>query len=103
DGRFKLTEQGEVIFARYGEPAIAMRHIDQVVAATLLASAPSNEQRNRDAAARFASIAQTMDTASRKRFFELVRADGFASWFATVTPMEEVGLLPLGSRPARRG
>nr|BFF12065.1 hypothetical protein GCM10025699_33680 [Microbacterium flavescens] len=30
DGRFKLTEQGEVIFARYGDPAIAMRHIDQV-------------------------------------------------------------------------
>ena len=30
DGRFKLTEQGEVIFARYGEPAIAMRHIDPV-------------------------------------------------------------------------
>ncbi|GAA3915042.1 phosphoenolpyruvate carboxylase [Microbacterium invictum] len=103
DGRFKLTEQGEVIFARYGEPAIAMRHIDQVVAATLLASAPSNEQRNRDAAARFAPVAHAMDAASRARFFELVKADGFAAWFATVTPMEEVGLLPLGSRPARRG
>ncbi len=35
DGRFKLTEQGEVIFARYGDPAIAMRHIDQVAAAVL--------------------------------------------------------------------
>ena len=33
DERFKLTEQGEVIFARYGDPAIAMRHIDQVAAA----------------------------------------------------------------------
>ena len=40
DGRFKLTEQGEVIFARYGDPAIAMRHIDQVAAAILLASSP---------------------------------------------------------------
>src|SRR5690606_35546592 len=36
DGRFKLTEQGEVIFARYGEPVIASRHIEQVAAATLL-------------------------------------------------------------------
>ena len=50
DGRFKLTEQGEVIFARYGDPAIAMRHIDQVAAAVLMASAPSIEDRNRDAA-----------------------------------------------------
>ena len=44
-----------------------------------------------------------MDAASRARFFSLVKADGFASWFATVTPMEEIGLLALGSRPARRG
>ncbi len=103
DGRFKLTEQGEVIFARYGDPAIAMRHIDQVAAAVLLASAPSIEKRNSDAADRYAHIAATMDTASRERFFSLVKADGFASWFAPVTPMEEIGLLALGSRPARRG
>ncbi|MBS1698418.1 MAG: phosphoenolpyruvate carboxylase [Actinobacteria bacterium] len=103
DGRFKLTEQGEVIFARYGEPAIAMRHIDQVTAATLLASSPGVEQRNSAAAARFAEVAATMDRASRERFFALVKAPGFAPWFATVTPMEEIGLLALGSRPARRG
>lgn len=103
DGRFKLTEQGEVIFARYGEPAIAMRHIDQVAAAVLLASAPSIEQRNRDAAERYAEVAATMDVASRERFFSLVKAPGFAPWFALVTPMEEIGLLALGSRPARRG
>ncbi|MCR2812190.1 phosphoenolpyruvate carboxylase [Microbacterium sp. zg.Y1090] len=103
DGRFKLTEQGEVIFARYGDPAIAMRHIDQVAAAILLASAPSNEQRNSAAAEEYADVARTMDAASRERFFSLVKAPGFAPWFATVTPMEEVGLLALGSRPARRG
>ncbi|MFT4212974.1 MAG: phosphoenolpyruvate carboxylase [Microbacterium sp.] len=103
DGRFKLTEQGEVIFARYGDADIAMRHIDQVGAAVLLASAPSNEQRNRAAAQRFAEVAQTMEDASKDRFYALVQAPGFAPWFATVTPMEEVGLLALGSRPARRG
>lgn len=103
DGRFKLTEQGEVIFARYGEPAIAMRHIEQVAAATLLASAPSSEARTSGAAARYADVATTMDAASRERFFSLVKAEGFAPWFATVTPMEELGMLALGSRPARRG
>ena len=103
DGRFKLTEQGEVIFARYGDPDIAQRHIDQVAAAILTASAPSNEDTNRGAAERFADIASRMEATSRARFFELVKADGFAPWFATVTPMEEVGLLALGSRPARRG
>ncbi|WP_337006434.1 phosphoenolpyruvate carboxylase [Microbacterium sp. LB12] len=103
DGRFKLTEQGEVIFARYGEPAIAMRHIDQVAAATLLASSPTEEERTSRAAERYADVARVMDAASRERFFSLVKADGFAPWFATVTPLEEIGLLALGSRPARRG
>ncbi len=103
DGRFKLTEQGEVIAARYGHPAIATRHIEQVAAATLLASAPSIEKRNSDAAAKFEPIAEIMDVASRKRFFDLVHSPGFPAWFAQVTPQEEVGLLPLGSRPAKRG
>ncbi len=103
DGRFKLTEQGETIFARYGEPAIAMRHIDQVAAATLLASSPSVEERTSGAATRFAEVARVMDEASREKFFALVKAEGFAPWFATVTPLEEIGLLALGSRPARRG
>ncbi len=103
EGRFKLTEQGEVITARYGDRAIAARHIDQVAAATLLASAPSTEQRNAEAAARFAELSARLDEVSRGRFFELIHAEGFAPWFAQVTPQEEVGLLPLGSRPARRG
>lgn len=103
DGRFKLTEQGEVIFARYGDPEIALRHVDQVTAAILTASAPSNEERNFTAARKYADVAKVMEDASKKRFFDLVKADGFAPWFATVTPMEEIGLLALGSRPARRG
>jgi len=103
DGRFKLTEQGEVIFARYGDRSIAMRHIDQVAGAMLMASAPSIEERNRSAAERYADVARIMDAASRERFFSLVKAPGFAPWFAQVTPMEEIGLLALGSRPARRG
>ena len=37
-GRFKVTEQGEVIFARYGHAEIARRHVEQVTNAILLAS-----------------------------------------------------------------
>ncbi len=103
DGRFKLTEQGEVILARYGDPTIASRHIEQVAAATLLASAPSTEKRNAEATDRYRDLAVALDASSRRRFHELVRADGFPQWFAQVTPLEEVGLLPIGSRPARRG
>ncbi|WP_456826710.1 phosphoenolpyruvate carboxylase [Cellulomonas sp. P5_E12] len=103
DGRFKLTEQGEVIFARYGDPVIAARHIEQVAAATLLAGAPSVERHNAAATERFAPLAAKLDETSRLRFHQLVKAPGFPQWFAEVTPLEEVGMLPIGSRPARRG
>lgn len=103
DGRFKLTEQGEVISARYGDATIAARHIEQVAAATLLASAPSTEARNAGAAQDYADVAELMDRVSRVHYHGLVKADGFAHWFTQVTPQEEIGLLSLGSRPARRG
>lgn len=103
DGRFKLTEQGEVILARYGDPVIGERHIEQVAAATLLQSAPSVEKHNTEATERFTSLAARLDETSRGRFHELVKAEGFPQWFSQVTPLEEVGLLPIGSRPAKRG
>lgn len=103
DGRFKLTEQGEVIFARYGNVTIARRHIEQVASAVLMASTPSVEHRARSAAAGFASLAERLDQAAREAYHALVHTDGFAEWFAWVTPLEELGKLPIGSRPARRG
>ena len=102
-GRFKLTEQGEAIPARYGNAAIAQRHIEQVTAATLLASTPAVEERAVVAAERFAVVEKTLDEAARTAYHGLVKADGFAEWFGRVTPLEELGQLPLGSRPARRG
>ncbi|TCO16866.1 phosphoenolpyruvate carboxylase type 1 [Kribbella steppae] len=102
-GRFKLTEQGEAIPARYGNAAIAQRHIEQVTAATLLASTPAVEERAAAAAERFAVVEKTLDEAARTTYHRLVKADGFAEWFGRVTPLEELGQLPLGSRPARRG
>src|SRR5260221_12505895 len=46
-GHFKVTEQGEVIFARYGNRAIARRHLEQVASAVLEASAPVTRKRGR--------------------------------------------------------
>lgn len=103
DGRLKVTEQGEVIFARYGQPAIGLRHLEQVTSAVLLASSPSVADRNGAAATTFAGLAAAIDDAARGVFRALVEADGFAGWFATVSPLEEIGSLRIGSRPARRG
>ncbi len=101
--RFKLTEQGEVIFARYGNPTLARRHVESVAGATLLQSAPSIEWINTESTDKYADLASELDRASRERYLDLLRSDGFAAWFSTVTPLTEVGLMPIGSRPAKRG
>ena len=101
--RFKLTEQGEIIFARYGDPTLARRHIESVAGATLLQSAPSIEWTNTDSTAKYSELAAALDSASHERYLDLLNTEGFAEWFSTVTPLTEVGLMPIGSRPAKRG
>jgi phosphoenolpyruvate carboxylase len=103
DGRLKVTEQGEVIFARYGQSAIGLRHLEQVTSAVLLASSSSVADRNRTAATDFQELAAAIDDAAKGSFRALVETDGFAEWFATVSPLEEIGGLRIGSRPSRRG
>ncbi len=100
---FKLTEQGEVIFARYGNRTLAQRHVESVAAATLLQSAPSVEKTNTETTQKFWDMAEKLNTASHERYLDLLNTEDFTPWFSTVTPLTEVGLLPIGSRPAKRG
>ncbi|MBO0826895.1 MAG: phosphoenolpyruvate carboxylase [Streptosporangiales bacterium] len=102
-GTFKVTEQGEVVFARYGNPAIARRHIEQVSSAVLMASTEEVERRASAAAQEYRGMADAISAAARETYAALVAADGFAAWFARVSPLQEIGSLRIGSRPARRG
>ncbi|NKZ05718.1 phosphoenolpyruvate carboxylase [Actinomadura latina] len=101
-GRFKVTEQGEVIFARYGHRQIARRHVEQVTSAVLLASTDAVQDRAREAAARFRPLADKISDAARSAFRSLIETEDFAVWFARVSPLEEISELRIGSRPARR-
>ena len=102
DGRFKVTEQGEVAFARYGNARIARRHLEQLTNAVLLASTPDHERRAAEAWERFGPTAERMAAASERAWRDLVERSGFAAFFRQATPIEEIGALQLGSRPARR-
>ncbi|HET7245274.1 MAG TPA: phosphoenolpyruvate carboxylase, partial [Streptosporangiaceae bacterium] len=103
DGRLKVTEQGEVIFARYGDPVIGQRHLEQVTSAVLAASAPGATASSRAAAQRFRPVADRMAGAALAAYRELVEAGGFAGWLARISPLEELGRMRIGSRPPRRG
>ena len=99
-GHFKVTEQGEVIFARYGNRAIARRHLEQVTSAVLESSVPRSSRT--DPARGFRALASAIDGPSRAAYRRLVEAPGFERWFLQVSPIEELGRLRIASRPARR-
>ncbi|MFE1169417.1 phosphoenolpyruvate carboxylase [Nocardiopsis sp. NPDC058789] len=103
DGRFKVTEQGEVIFARYGQAAIGRRHIEQVGHAVLMASTDAVQEHERTAAELYRRHADTIAEAAQEAYLSLIGTEDFAVWFSQVSPLEELGELRLGSRPSRRG
>jgi len=102
DGRFKVTEQGEVIFARYRSVNTGRRHLERTVNAVLATSTPHAEERAWRQEERFADVANQMAVASERRFRELLDAEGFAEYFTLATPYDEIGQLAIGSRPAHR-
>jgi phosphoenolpyruvate carboxylase len=100
DGRLRVTVQGEMIQAQFGLPEVAMRTLEvyttSVVDATL-APPPAPPQPWREAMQRLASTAH--DT-YRRIVYDDPR---FIEYFHAATPEREIGLAPIGSRPARRG
>ncbi len=102
-GRLKVTEQGEVIAARYGDPALARHELELLTGAVLVAStADHEEQLRRVAVTGSVALAELAET-SRRAYRALVYDDpGFAGFFRRITPIGEIEELRLGSRPASR-
>jgi phosphoenolpyruvate carboxylase len=102
DGRFRLTEQGEIIAARYSNPELAHRHLEQVVHAVLIASSPAQETKEVSFAWRLAM--DTMSATGFRIYRELVyEKPGFIDFWQAATPLDEIKRLHIGSRPAARG
>jgi phosphoenolpyruvate carboxylase len=103
DGRLKLTEQGEVIAANYGDPAIARRHLEQLTGAVLIASTPEHDSAAAAAAQAGGALLTELSETARSAYRALVHEDpGFAAFFRSITPIAELSDLRLGSRPAAR-
>ncbi|CAB3755025.1 phosphoenolpyruvate carboxylase [Paraburkholderia solisilvae] len=110
DGQIRLTEQGEVIASKFGNPEIGRRNLETVVAATLEASlAPHGHtpaQLPGPLPAQlpvFEETMQNLSDAAMQAYRALVyETPGFVSYFFASTPITEIAELNIGSRPASR-
>lgn len=100
-GRLKLTEQGEVIWTRYGDPELALQHLETLTAAAMdsLTGPAASAGDPRGAGEVLDALAREASRAYRGLVYD---DPGFAGFFARMTPIEEITRLQLGSRPARR-
>jgi phosphoenolpyruvate carboxylase len=98
-GRIKITEQGEVVSSRYTHNEIALRHLQQLLNAVICSL------RQRPRFAKYERWAEIMEEISQNAFVKyrsLVEHERFIDYFHAATPIDQIGELNLGSRPARR-
>jgi len=100
-GAIRLTEQGEIIHAKYADPRIGRRHLELLVSAVLQASRPGAERLtvDPDFEAALEEIAAHAHRAYRGLVYE---TEGFAEFFFSATPITEIAELNIGSRPSAR-
>jgi phosphoenolpyruvate carboxylase len=101
NGHFRLTEQGEIITSRYSNKDLAHRHLEQIVNAVLLASAPLGDD-NHLAPAWRQALGQMSQVAEDKFRSLVYKTPGFLDFWQYATPIDEIKRLSIGSRPAAR-
>ena len=100
DGRLKVTEQGETIAFKYGLPGLARRNLEAAVAATLLTAVPDRVGEAPDGAR---ETIEAVSDAAGALYRAVVWDDPeLPRFLRAFTPLDELTLLEIGSRPAAR-
>jgi len=100
-GQIRLTEQGEVITAKYGNPEVGRRNLEVLAAATMEASMLADSEQPPKPA--FLSAMEELSAHAFKAYRDLVyETEGFEQYFWESTVISEIAGLNIGSRPASR-
>jgi phosphoenolpyruvate carboxylase len=103
DGAVKVTEQGEVISDKYGLPGLARENLELMLAAALEATVLHAEPRATEVdRTRWYEAMGTVSAAAYDAYRRLAGDRNLAAYFEASTPVDQLGALHLGSRPARR-
>ena len=100
NGDIRVTEQGEMVAAKYSRPVTAARNLETLVSATLTATLRSGDD---DDPVVDDDLMDLLADASHRAYRSLVHDDpDFSGFFRSVTPVSEISRLNVGSRPASR-
>jgi phosphoenolpyruvate carboxylase len=98
-----MTEQGEVLAAKYAVAEVAHRELELTTSAALVAGAQSPPDPGDGESDGRRELMERMAERSERAYRDLVHGDpDFVAFFSAVTPIDEISRLRLGSRPAKR-
>ena len=101
-GALRVTEQGEIVAAKFADAELARRNLETVLAATIEASCVDTENIDDDRE-RYSSVMDELADLARTEYRSLVyETEGFAEVFRALTPITEIAKLNIGSRPSSR-
>ncbi len=99
NGSLRVTEQGEVIQAKFGLPGIALRNLELYITAVLEATLQPPPDPRRE----WRELMDQLSAVAVKQYRGLVReTEDFVPYFRAATPEQEIAGLTIGSRPAKR-
>ncbi|EFJ52200.1 hypothetical protein VOLCADRAFT_56464 [Volvox carteri f. nagariensis] len=100
EGSFRITEQGEMVQAKFGISGVALSQLETYTTAVLLATLrPPSPPRREE----WRTVMEMLSRASCESYRNVVHHNPvFIQYFKHATPEEELGNLNIGSRPARR-
>ncbi|MEM9626775.1 MAG: phosphoenolpyruvate carboxylase [Pseudomonadota bacterium] len=102
NGRMRLTEQGEVVSSKFANRGTALHQLELMSASVLAHTLqPTNGDEVRDAPDVTEAL-EALSGMSQAIYAGLVERPAFIDYFQAASPVEELALLKIGSRPARR-
>ncbi len=99
DGRLRMTEQGEVVSAKYANRGTAAMQLELLAASVL---GHSGQKGSNHDTPEFDDALDALSGLSQTAYSTLLNSDGFIDYFQQASPVEELAMLKIGSRPARR-
>lgn len=98
-GRLRLTEQGEVVSSNYANRGTALHRLEQLASSVI-----GHTLRRQPVASNpeYDDTLEALSGMSQTAYSNLLHSPGFIEYFQQASPVEELAMLKIGSRPARR-
>ncbi|NKB37431.1 MAG: phosphoenolpyruvate carboxylase [Gammaproteobacteria bacterium] len=102
NGRMRITEQGEVVSSKYANQGTAQYQMELLAASVLAHSIKSPNEKELQSKPEYNEAMEALSNLAFTRYRQLVETDGLLDYYTAASPVEELSMMKIGSRPAKR-